>query len=148
MCRLGQKLHVTTGLHCTAFLARPRLVCCSHWCTATLTMSTVQARIVTGRWPPNWQTLQRFPSTPSLARETAVPARPLPGMQEDGSASQHGAWSMSCGHLFCLQAAHAALLCPLGLYRSFCVTWTCCHLHEVHGAVFFADVRNCCHVQV
>lgn len=148
MCRLGQKLHVTTGLHCAAFLARPWLVCCSHWCTVTLTMSIVRATIITCRWPPNWQTLQRFPSTPSLAKETAAPARLLPEMQEDGSASQHEAWSKSCGHLFCLQAAHAALLCPLDLYRSVCVTWNRCHLHALHGAVLCADVCICYHVQV
>ena len=148
MYRLGQKLHVTTGLHCAAFLARPRLVCRSRWCTNKLKMSIVRATIVTCRLPPNWQTLQMFPSTPSLARETAAPARLLPEMQEDGSASQHEAWSKSCGHLFCLPAAHAALLCPLDLYQSFCVTWTCYHLHEVHGAVFLVDVRNCCHAQV
>ena len=148
MCRLCQKLHVTTGLHCEAFLARSRLVCRSYRCTATLTMSIVQATIFTCRWPPNWQTLQRFPSTPSLARETAAPARLLPGMQGGGSASQHGVWSKLCGHLFCLQAAHAALLYPLELYQSLCETWTCCHLHELHGAVFFVDVRNCGYVQV
>lgn len=130
MCRLGQKLHVTTGSHCAAFLARPRLVCRNHLCAATLTMSIVQATSITCRWPLNWQTLQRFPSTPSLARETAAPARLLPGMQEDGSAFQHGAWSRSFGHLICLRAAHAALLCPLELYQSLCVTWTCGHLHE------------------
>ncbi len=148
MCRLGQKLHVTTGSPCAGFLARSNLVCCRHCCTATLTISIVPATVITCRWPPNWQTLQRFPSTPSLAKETAAPARLLPEMQEDGSASRHEAWSKSCGHLFCLQAAHAALLCPLDLYQSFGVAWTCCHLHKLHGAVFFADVRNCRHVQV